>query len=59
MSLDPPESLAERITSLGELVHFAIKLDRSFDTVRDTFPDDPPALCVHIIVEPPRVGEST
>jgi len=54
--IQPEAGLAERIAKLGDLPQCAIKLGYS-ETVLDKFPEEPQAIHVHIIVEPP-VGES-
>jgi hypothetical protein len=51
------ETLAERISGLGELSQFAAKLQAPADTVLDVFPEQPPKDLLHIIVQKP-LGES-
>ena len=56
MSIRPPETLAERISGLGELSQFATKLQDPSDSVLDVFFEQPPK-GLHIIVQKP-LGES-
>jgi hypothetical protein len=53
----PPQGLAGPIAKLGDLPQCAIRLDDYSATVLDKFSEEPPAMSVHIIVEPPFVGQ--
>jgi len=57
MSEGSAETLAERISGLGELSQFAVELQEPADSVLDVFPEQPPKNLIHIIVQEP-LGES-
>ena len=57
VSVISAETLAERISGLGELSQFAVELREPGEIVLNIFPEQPPEDVLHIIVQKP-LGES-
>jgi hypothetical protein len=53
---NPPDSLPQRIASMGDFTQFAEKLE-PMDSVETVFPIEPPPDFIHIIVQVPETGE--